>query len=198
MSKEKSEQISAAKIAGFGVIVAALISAIAVIIVAVINKSSNSNQNQTTTTTSGVAQIENRNTTNNSNNSNTSSHTNINSNSMPPLPSPKPDPKPDSPPKSDIQIGGSVAGTLAENAHKDYKFLGYENSSILFTIQRTDGGFWYRAKIFDSSGIQLKEYECSAFLIEKFTFTPPSDGLYKLQLSGERNFGTYVLKLSAL
>jgi hypothetical protein len=202
MKQEKSESTSAATIAARAMIAAAVITAISVITVAIINKYSGSNQVQSMVNTNNAPALdrntsrehsnsqsngnENR-TTYQNHNENRTTYQNHNTNPVTSTPTLSNLPS--------IQVGGFDAGTLNDREHKDYKLAGIENTPIDFIMQREDGGFWYRLIIFDSSGIKVYEHESSAMLTEKFTFVPESTEMYKLQLKGERNSGTYVLKL---
>ena len=94
-----------------------------------------------------------------------------------------------------ISMNGNRLGNIAKDSFDEYTFRGHANEAILFTLQPTEGNFWAGVRIFNSRKIQVLKSE---FVrpIEKIPFTPQSDDEYTIRITGERNFGSYVIVLS--
>src|SRR5262249_43284667 len=84
---------------------------------------------------------------------------------------------------------------VAEGSYSEFVFPGFTNTPVLFTMQPTKGNFWADVQIFNSNNLSVLKSE---FVrpVEKIPFTPQANDQYILRITGERNFGEYVIVMS--
>ena len=95
-----------------------------------------------------------------------------------------------------LEIGGSHRGKLAAGAFDDYRFLGHAGQRLVFTSQRSDGELGYWAAISDPAGNELVRHGRFYGDSQRFEFHPQADGTYRIRISADREFGSYVLSLN--
>ncbi|HJQ70569.1 MAG TPA: hypothetical protein VKA70_16445 [Blastocatellia bacterium] len=93
-----------------------------------------------------------------------------------------------------LSSGTSSSDTIAKGSSNEYVFAGFTNTPLLFTLQQ-QGSFWAYIEIFDSHGIRVAREDFSRKM-EKIPFTPTNNAPYILRVTGDRNFGDYVIQLS--
>jgi len=101
--------------------------------------------------------------------------------------------------KIDILASGrSARGAIAENAMKEYVFVGSGNAPLLFTLEQPSKHFWAEVDILDSQEVTLVRGEGFYNLKNEISFTPPKNGAYIIKLRGTRGFGDYLIEMTPL
>jgi hypothetical protein len=95
-------------------------------------------------------------------------------------------------------VGIAATGVLAENAVKEYVFVGTENTPLLFRVVQPKKHFSLKFSILSSGGgiaVGDRDFYGSEHQI---SFTPPRSDAYILKLTGARSYGDYIIEMSPL
>jgi hypothetical protein len=95
-------------------------------------------------------------------------------------------------------VGIAATGVLAENAVKEYVFVGTENTPLLFRVVQPKKHFSLKFSILSSSGgiaVSDRNFYGSE---HQLSFTPLKSDAYILKLTGARSYGDYIIEMSPL
>jgi hypothetical protein len=92
----------------------------------------------------------------------------------------------------------SAEAVIAENAVREYIFVGKANDPLLLSCTSSENHLWAEVDILDSQGAIVLSGKSCDNLSQRFSFTPPKSDAYVLKLRGMRSYGTFVLQVQPL
>jgi hypothetical protein len=92
----------------------------------------------------------------------------------------------------------SVKAVIAENATREYIFVGKINDPLLFSCSSSENHLWADVDILDSQGAIVLSGKSCDNLSQRFSFTPPKSDAYILKLKGMRSYGSFVIQVQPL
>ena len=94
---------------------------------------------------------------------------------------------------NEIEPGVQVSGKLGVGAWDAWTMEGFENTPLLWQVERTAGDLCYYVTIYDSLEEQLAQWGRYCGETQKFSFTPPRTESLTVQIYAERSYGSYAL-----
>jgi len=97
-----------------------------------------------------------------------------------------------------LSPASSVKDVIAENAMKEYVFIGRANVPLLFSLAQPDRNFWSDIEVQDSLGATVLTNQGFSDHKTDFAFTPPKDDAFVLRIRGTRGFGDFAVAVAPL
>jgi len=99
---------------------------------------------------------------------------------------------------NEIEPGAQISGNLGRWAWDEWIIEGFENTPLLWQVERTSGDLCYYVNIYDSFEERLGSWGRYCGDLQKFSFTPPRTETLTVQVYADRSYGSYSLAVDWL